>query len=279
MHLETLARERYPHKTMDSNSVTFEQPLNEHTRLYLRLEHLFIQLQAQLINNGPQASRLALETLLRIVDLADRPDLKSKLLQTLRQQSTSLAQLENLDHIDIDLKKLHAILHTLDRLVDGLHCHGNAKLGDKLRHNPFLKSIRLHLNNPAGPCNFNIPAYTLWLSQPEKKHQQSLSVWVKEFDVLREAVTLILNLIRNSSPTQRAAAKNRFYQQPLDSNLPPCQLVRITLPIDYNLYPEFSVGKHRLSIQFKSLCVEDEEIENDATTREDILFQLCCCRV
>lgn len=254
--------------------ITFEQPLNEHTRLYLRLEHLFSQLQNHLRSAGTYASTQALETLLRIVDLADRPDLKSKLLQTLRQQSTTLAQLESLEHIELDTSKLQNILHQLDRLVDGLHAHGSTKLGDSLRQNPFLKSIRLHLNNPAGPCKFNIPAYALWLHQNAQMRLTNLSSWAKEFDLLKEAISLILNLTRNSSPPQQVTAINRFYQQTLESSIP-CQLIRITIPCSYNLYPEFSVGKHRFSVQFKSFDLNNEPQLN----KQDIPFKLYCCRM
>ncbi len=262
---------------MSSKFITYEQPLNEPTRLYLRLEHLFKQLRNQLVMSGVHGSRLALEALLKIVDVADRPDLKSKLLQTLRQQSSSLSQLGSIPNIEIDTNKLKNILAHLDQLIDGLHHRCGAKLGDKLRHSPFLKSIRLHLNNPAGPCNFNVPAYSLWLHQSETKRLNDLTQWAHEFDLLENAVTTILKLTRDSTPAQNVTANNVFYQQALDPTLP-CQLLRVTVPIDYNLYPEFSVGKHRLSIRFKPLSFEPEP-EPKASVENEFAFELSCCRV
>lgn len=260
---------------MSLSSVTYEQPLNENIRLFLRLEHLFNQLQYYLKVTTPQNCRLALETLLKIVDVSDRPELKAKLAQAINQQAAVLAQLECSPQVDI--QKLQDILHQLDCLTDAIHQSGRMKIGEDLRQDPFLKQIRMQLNNPAGPCNFTVPAYTLWLHLPEERRKADLSKWKTEFNLLEKIVNTILKLSRDSAPAQKVVANNVFYQQSLDPNSP-CQMVRISLPVNLNIYPEISVGKHRLSIRFRPLFSEQDN-EHWKNIQNEFPFQLSCCRV
>ena len=65
------------------NKITYEQPLNERMRNFLRLEHLF-----NLIEFRSQATfewdyRNILESLLEINDLLNRSDLKTELIKEL----------------------------------------------------------------------------------------------------------------------------------------------------------------------------------------------------
>ena len=94
--------------TKNNEIIIFEQPLNEHMRICLRLEQLVLQLEEHLANQSTRGSQMALMTLLRLIDVMDRPDLKSKLMQMLTQYSTSLGQLEKLPQVDN--QRLQAIL-------------------------------------------------------------------------------------------------------------------------------------------------------------------------
>lgn len=260
---------------MSSSFITYEQPLNENIRLCLRLEHLFNQLQHYLQSLSPQNSRLALETLLKVVDVSDRPELKSKLIQALNQQSAALAQLKHAPQVDS--QKLNQILTKLDDLTTAAHQSGRMKIGETLRQDPFLKQIRMQLNNPAGACNFNVPAYTLWLHLPEARRAEDLQRWIDEFRLLEDIVNTTLSLTRESAPAQKVVANDVFYQQSLDPNLA-CQMVRVSVPLEFETYPEISVGRHRLAVRFKPLYpgCDTPQWQN---IQNELSFMLSCCRV
>lgn len=258
-----------------SSFITFEQPLNENIRLCLRLEHLFNQFQYYLRCDSPNNSRLALETLLKIVDASDRPELKSKLIQALNQQACALAQLEQFK--EVDREKLHRLLHQIDHLTDALHRSDRLKIGENLRQNVFLKQLRLQMNNPGGVCDFSAPAYALWLQLPEERRRKDLHYWKQELELLDRVVALLLGLTREGSPGQRVVAQDAFYQQALDPNVV-CQMVRVTLPVAAQLYPEISVGRHRLAIRLRSIFSHHGEVQPDNVPAE-VSFQLNCCRV
>jgi cell division protein ZapD len=258
---------------MAAEFITYEQPLNEPIRICLRLEHLFQQLHDHLKKSTTADSHLAMIALLKTLNVIDRPDLKPKLTQTLTQQATALAQLEHSPQVDAN--KLRDLLARLDKLIEHLHqTHG--KIGEDLRQNLFLNQIRLHLHNPAGPCNFNTPGYSLWLHQAPEKRISDLQRWTSAFDQLQSVVSTILFITRDCASSQQTTAQQGLYQQTLDANLP-CQLIRVKVPTTTHLYPEISAGIHRLVIRF--LPLDTQRASPIPPTAENVNFVLSCCRV
>ena len=252
--------------------IVYEQPFNEHMRIYLRLEHLFKQLHEKIPQTSPVGSRAAMLALLKILTVSDRPDLKPKLTQSIAQQATMLAQLEQFDQVDSE--KLKTTLKRLDHAIEYLHgLHG--KIGDSLRNNQFLNQIRLHLSHPAGPCDFSTPAYALWLKQPPERRSDHLQRWASELAELGSIVQMILELTRGSTSAQTTTANKGFYQQSLDANLP-YQIVRVSLPVNMSIYPEIIAGKHRFTVRF--LLLDPENLNQTKQLSGDLLFQLSCCR-
>src|SRR3990167_4714866 len=84
--------------------VYFEQPLNDPMRICLRLEQLFINLEENLEKTTQIHHQAALTALVRMMDVIDRPDFKSKLMQTLTQITSSLNRLQTSP--DVDTKRL-----------------------------------------------------------------------------------------------------------------------------------------------------------------------------
>ncbi|MBA2653951.1 MAG: cell division protein ZapD [Gammaproteobacteria bacterium] len=258
---------------MQDEIITYEQPLNEHIRVCLRLEHLFEQIVNNLENPTDWGSRTAILALLETVNVIDRPDLKTKLTKALTQHAATLTQLEVLPQVDGS--KLRTVLSELDRLIDQLYAT-QGKIGHNLRGNEFLNTIRQHLYNPGGAVNFSNPGFQLWLQQPSVTRINDLKIWVKEFDQLRDVVNILLRLTRQSSLPIEKYADNGFYQQALDPNAT-CEMVRVMLPVTSNLYPEISVGRHRLSVRF--LEPNCHELGRSKQCDYNLKFKLTCCAI
>lgn len=258
---------------MQDDIIIYEQPLNEHIRVCLRLEHLFDQIEVNIENTSEWASRTAVLSLLETVNVIDRPDLKTKLTKALTQHASTLSQLEILPQVDST--KLRSVLTELDRLIDQLYAT-QGKIGQPLRTNEFLNGIRQHLYNPGGAVNFSNPAFQLWLQKPAVNRIEDLYTWFKEFDQIKDVVNLLLRLTRQSSlPIEKYADKG-FYQQALDSNSA-CEMVRVAVPVTANLYPEISVGRHRLSVRF--LEPNCHELGRSKQIDTNIKFKLTCCAI
>lgn len=256
---------------MLSDNIIYEQPLNEQLRICLRLENLLQQASFYLNNDSDWASRITLASLLEIVNLLDRPDLKTKLSKALSHRASLLAHLEPMPNVDN--QKLKEVLQTVETLVNHLHITPG-KLGQNLRDNEFLTTIRLHLAKPGGVNNFNCPAYYYWLQQPADARIRALSTWYQELNQIQTIVNLLLQLTRESSQPQLKFAKQGFYQEALDTGIP-YQLIRVMLPDDRKIYPEISVGRHRLSIHFYTPNFEGRAVH----VTHEIPFKLACCAI
>ncbi len=255
-----------------ANLIYFEQPLNEPLRVCLRLEQLFNQLQEYSAHQSTRGSQMALITLLRLVEIIDRPDLKSKMVQMLTQYSTSLSQLERFPQVDT--QRLKKILKQLDQLIAQLH-HIAGRIGESLRNNDFFNQLRPQLANPGGIFYHHVPTYALWVKQPYELRERELTQWTDALKPLPEIVSLVLDLIRHSCSEQTITTQNGFYHQTLDSTLP-CQLIRVGLPIELGVYAEISAGIHGLSIRLVRINYLTGEKSKQVT--EQITFQLACCK-
>lgn len=256
---------------MQNDIIIYEQPLNEHIRVCLRLEHLFEQINLNITNPNEWSSRIAILALLETVNVIDRPDLKTKLTKALTQHAATLSQLEILPQVDSS--KLKSVLQELDRLIDQLYAT-QGKIGQTLRTNDFLNSIRQHLYNPGGAVNFSNPSFQLWLQQPAVNRIEDLNTWYAEFDQLRDVVNLLLRLTRQSSLPKEKYADKGFYQQALDPHVS-CELVRVEVPVESNYFAEISVGKHRLSVRFLEPNCHEQGRSKQADS--NVKFKLTCC--
>lgn len=257
--------------TATLENTIFEQPLNEHIRICLRLEFLFAEAQYFIARESSWDSRQALAAILEILGVIDRPDLKSKLGQALNQYANFLLQLEAQPHVDKE--KLKTTIKQLDNMIDYLHTN-QGKIGHELRDNEFLFTIQQRLYTPAGTCGFCAPAYNLWLQQPLATRQNQLNTWLKPFAHIKSMVELLLQLTRGSTSSKPLNAENGFYQTSLDPAIP-YQMIRITLHNSSMLYPEISVGRHRLTIHFFELTTAGRA----AQTKRNVQFELACCKV
>jgi cell division protein ZapD len=245
----------------NDQSIVYEQPLNELVRVCLRLEMLFKQIDHQLIDMTEFGCRLSLTTLMHILQLLDRPDLKAKLTKELQYQSQQLHYLRQFDIVDQD--KLEQVINELDKL-SSYFIENNRKLGQSLRDIELINALRLHIHNPGGACNFDIPQFHQWLKQDKNIAHQIIMSWLDILSPIRSSVTHILSLIRENSKQQSKSAENGFYQELLDpqSNL---KLVRIILDASVISYPEISLGRHFLSIRFFEPNIETRPIQKSAT--------------
>lgn len=254
---------------MQDANIIFEQPLNEYIRVCLRVEHLFERVEQNILGTSTGESRTALEAMLEILNVIDRPDLKTRITKALSQHAGVLAQLEQKPNVDHE--KLQSILTELDQLVDSLYSLPD-KIGQQLRTNSFLNTIRQHMANPGGACPFSTPAYYLWSQNSPEQRCQDLLAWFAAFEQLKAAVKLLLQLTRGSTTPEDLIAEQGFYQRSLDPKLA-YHLVRVIVPLELQVYPEISVGKHRLMVRFLELSINDKGVQRVG----DIDFKLTCC--
>ncbi len=229
-----------------SKPIIYEHPLNERIRTLLRLEHLFLQARHFLGGQSSWESRILVASLMEVLDIFSRGDLRTELLKELERAAANLERL--LENPAVDGERLGTVLRALQGLATPLR-EGAGQLGQALREDEFLSPIRQRSNIPGGSCDFDLPLYHRWLSQPLERRLEDEKAWFASLDVVRQPVELLLKLIRNSAEPVQCETEDGLYQQSLESGIP-FQLLRIALPPESDCYAEISGGKHRFTVRF-----------------------------
>lgn len=250
--------------------IFYEQPLTERVRNFLRLEHLFNIVDCRRQGQSEWDSRAALSCLLEIVDLLTRTDIKSETIKELERHAGTLAALRR--NPAVDQPRLVILLSNIGRLLERLR-DPVCQPGQAVRSDELVTAIKQRSAIPGGSCNFDLPAYHHWLSQPFERRATDLGNWLGDLLIIHEAITLLLSLIRDSATPTREQALAGFFQKTLDPNTA-CHLIRVALPRDSDFFPEISGGKHRFTVRFLE---QPQTRERPTQTSSDVFFELHCC--
>ncbi|MGD8711729.1 MAG: cell division protein ZapD [Thiohalophilus sp.] len=251
------------------NPIVYEQPLNERIRTYLRLEHLFRKAAYTLRGFSVWDSRATIDSLIDILEIVSRGELKAEILKELDRLYGALSRLKDMAGVDRD--QLNTILSQLDATQKELHGL-QGQPGQRVRDSELLSSLRQRSTITAGNCSFDMPGYHYWLQQDPEIRIAKLEEWYNELDAIHKPISLILGIIREASDARAVSAEKGFYQQSLDSQTP-VQMLRVTVDGKLNCYPEISGGKHRFSIRFVQPGNSGRPVQVDDTVN----FELTCC--
>lgn len=256
---------------MNSHTI-YEFPLNERVRVFMRLEQSFQQLNHFMAGVSVFDKRAAISTLLDILTILGRSDLKSELIKELDRHAKVLGQLANTQ--GVDGHKLQEILADINLASRNLYSH-SGKIGSKVLESDLFQSIAKRNSIEAGSCSFDLPAFHYWLEQDEAAQQEDLERWTLPFAEIRGAIDMILGFIRLSNvPTQHVALSG-FFQSTMDK-AHTAQLLRVSVPASVHCFAEISGGKHRFSIRFMHPSTDELR---PTQTQDDIPFSLTCCAI
>ena len=239
-------------------------------RTFLRLEFLYQQMLYNMEKEADWATRATIATLLEILAILSRGDVRSEVLKELDHQLGVLERYRS--QPDVDNSTLDSLLTNLLSNREEIGRIGTGFL-QPLKDSEFLSAIKHRSSIPGGTCEFDLPEYSHWLRQPMQRRQQDLAQWIDAVRPVCDAVSEVLWLIRESAhPTDRLAI-NGMYQHNMqkDAN---CRLLRVTLNGDSRLFPEISGSQHRFTVRF----LEWSSIDSRAVqTGHDVAFQLSIC--
>ncbi|MDD1782273.1 cell division protein ZapD [Enterovibrio sp. ZSDZ35] len=225
-----------------STDTLYEHPLNEQVRVYLRLEYLLEQVKSAAdISDASQWPQF-FKSLFDLMEILEQVQVKGDLVKDLEKQRAKLEAWLDVPHVDV--VQLKALLNESRQLQQGLL--QSPRLGQKLKEDKFLSSIRQRFSIPGGICSFDLPVLHHWLSLPLAHQQSNTAQWLSSLQGLDEALTFWLRLVRGSTVMQACTVKNGFYQQDVDG----AYLLRIQISPDYNAYPLVSGHKSRFAVRF-----------------------------
>ncbi|HJP04770.1 MAG: cell division protein ZapD [Chromatiales bacterium] len=264
------AAEAVPQPTASASTLRYEQPLNERMRTFLRLEFLYKQLLYHTEQNSSWSSRGSVSSLLDIIAILSRGDVRGDVLKELERQLFMLDRLQKAQQIDEN--RLHQVMTNLQSLRAELNSVGPKYL-QELRDSEFLNAIRHRNSIPGGTCAFDLPEYTHWLRQDYDRRSTDIATWMEVVRPLCDSVVGLLWLVRNSKQASRQVAIGGVYQHSMNRDNT-CTLVQLALPAGSSLYPEISGGQHRFTVRLMHWHAGDTR---PVQTENDIEFELTVC--
>lgn len=248
----------------------YEQPLNERMRTFMRLEFLYQQLLYNYESDTGWGARGTIASLLEIMAILTRGDVRSEVHKELDQQIEILKRFQS--QPEVDTGRLGTLLSNLISSREEVDAVGTQFM-QPLKDCEFLSSIKHRSSIPGGTCEFDLPEYSHWLRQPFARRQEDMSKWLSIIRPVCDAVTETLWLIRESAqPTERTAI-NGMYQHRMQKDAS-CRLLRVRLPEGSKLYPEISGSQHRFTIRFLEWSTIDARA---VQTGHDVKFRLSIC--
>jgi len=255
------------------SSLTYEYPLNERFRTFLRAEHLFALIKLRFHDcHSSWDARECVATIAEVYNLIERTEIRNEILKELERHTHSLERLAKTPSVNS---------RALGRVLANLEAASEKMKGyfDKQSFYPgeqdIFHQIRQRLSLPGGACSFDLPAFHYWLHMPVAARQYSLEKWLKLLAPMEESLGLVLELTRQSANATREVAERGSFQRSLNTQNT-YQLIQVNVPMGQNVFPEISGSKHRINIRFMEAQFEDKRPN---LTNQDVAFELNCCTI
>jgi len=254
---------------MSYERIIYEQPLNELVRINLKLEGLFLQFN-KLFNSSdfynflPEIVRILMD----ILFLLNRADLKSKFSTELQRHINNLARFKNSPNIEYS-----ELTETIQQLKEHLNHFVQlpGKIAQELRQNELLNVLSINLLNPAtGSTCVEMPFYYHWLNQPPEQCKSDIASWAKALKEVKSTVALLLKIVRECACKKPISIINGFYHETLDPQLS-CQMIRLFIDKNNQVYPEISAGKHRFSVRLMVPSSKERAIQAKDSIKAEVM--------
>ncbi|MBC1186911.1 MULTISPECIES: cell division protein ZapD [Kluyvera] len=243
--------------------ILFEHPLNEKMRTWLRIEFLTEQLNANLPIRDHASALHFFRNVGDLLDVFERGDIRTELLKELERQQRKLNAWSEVE--GVDLTRIDALRQQLKNSSSILMAA--PRVGQFLREDRLIALVRQRLSIPGGCCSFDLPTLHIWLHSKQHQRDAQVDTWLESLAPLNQALSLILDLVRNSAQFRKQTSLNGFYQD----NGEDADLLRLKLEITSQLYPQISGHKSRFAIRFMPLDSEHGLVP------ERLDFELACC--
>jgi cell division protein ZapD len=254
----------------ETETLVFEHPLHERMRTFLRLDFLYSQALYHNEIASQWGSRAAMGSLIDILAITTRGDVRSDVLKELERHLSTLNEFQSKPGVDPE--RLRTLVSNLQRLRGELMNAGSAFL-QPLRDSEFLNAIKHRSAIPGGTCEFDLPDYYYWLAQPDGPRIRTFNQWLGMLRPLCDAIAELLWLTRQNGRTREEKATAGLFHITFERDAP-YQLLRISLPASAGLYPEISGSHYRCSVRFlkwNGLTARPTQME------ADVPFILSCC--
>lgn len=249
--------------------ILYENPCNERVRTLLRVEYLFDRLFFFAKGEDARCHQIAMATLFDLLDICDRADVRTAILQDLDRHRAALSALR--EHPGVDATLLGKSLNEIQRASSDLGDQG--RIGQELRDNEWLANLRGRVTMPGGSSPVDLPSYYCWQVKPAAARAHDLQGWVSSFMPLYRGAALILRLLRDAGDPRDQMAVQGAYQEMLGGKT--FQLLRVWVDPALGVFPEISANKYVIWVRFST----QDNVTKPQSVAHDVRFRLARCNI
>lgn len=249
--------------------ILYEYPCNERVRTLLRVEYLFDRLFFFSGCEDARCHQIAMATLFDLLDICERADVRTAVLQDMDRHRTALAGLR--EHPGVDRPTLDGLLDEIQTVSAALA--GQGRIGQCLRDNEWLAGLRGRITVPGSSSPVDLPSYYAWQLKPADARARDLQGWIATMMPLHRAMALILQLLRDAGDAHDQLASQGAYQEMLGGKT--FQLLRVWVDPALGVFPEISANKYVIWVRFS---LQDNTFKPQPVGR-DIAFRLARCNL
>lgn len=233
---------------MYNNTITFQLATHFLSRIALRLEFLFKTINQACSESHEVIHRFALKNIIEIIDIIEKPELKSRFIK----------ELIRIEHV---LKKPNLLMNgqLFDDLATQIHTlnHVPGRFSNPIHDDEFLKTLRQIHHPNTKECEFNSPHLVLWFESDPYMRQKAITQWVNSLKDLEDTVTIYLSLLREATQYIPITAANGFYQHNISPKLVN-HMILLKMDKSMGITPKLQLGHHSLTIRLYELTTAHE---------------------
>ncbi|MDB1144851.1 MAG: cell division protein ZapD [Alcaligenaceae bacterium] len=249
----------------------YEFPLDERIRTLLRLEYLFNELFKFIDDTHENSIHFALDSLFDIMDICDRGDIRSGILQDIDKQKQHLESYRHFKDVDTAVldRSIEQLTKTSDKLIQ------SGRIGSELKQNQWLMNLKSRFVIAGGVTPMDIPSYLAWKQRKREIVIQDVKSWVAPFLPLFDCIQLLLDMLRNAGD-QYSYTTDEQGKYNIDTKRTAYQLARIWIPKNFPCtFPEISANQYIACIRFSKLSTDYEIVD----CHQNIPFKIALCRI
>ena len=242
----------------NNDTIIFQLATHYLPKIALKLESLFITIEDALTETHPLIHHYALNNIIDVLKLIEKPELKSRFLKEFMRIEHALNKSKTVVS-DASYADLFVQIQRLNDVA--------GKFSHSLQRDPFLLALHLAQTNPNNEFELHPPPLMLWLENATNIRIQDLSSWLQELSMIRDTVNIYLSLLRSSAIFDEIDLPNGFYQRALPPKTT-CHLILLRVKIHSGIIPKIQLGHHGLSLR---ICERKSMNEiRDTSTKLDL---------
>ena len=267
-----------PFSAHAANSIRYDFPLRDATRLCLRLEVLDQQLKHALgfrgseRHWGTERKRTAAHAILGALELVFRQDLRANLLQQIYHLRRNYENLRARD--DIRQESLASVLAELEEFREELVQLKSNEVRT-LRFDPLLSALRQRDSLTDAAMAVDLPVYKWWLNANPERCRDDIRRWTETFQPLMDANRKFLDLLRQRGEYRDCEASQGAFTASITLGHE-LWMVRIAVPAEVPSFPQVSGASDsgKIHVRFFKTPSGKEAAE---PYRSDFPFLLAVC--